>query len=66
MMNRTMKLLMISDIFVLAGFGLIQPILAIFINDGLALWNDFGGRTGQHHLSANQVTSPTALPQAYR
>jgi len=35
-MNRTMKLLMLSDIFVLTGFGLIQPILAIFINDGVA------------------------------
>ncbi len=36
MMNRTMKLLMLSDIFVLTGFGLIQPILAIFINEGVA------------------------------
>lgn len=35
MMNRTMKMLMLSDIFVLTGFGLIQPILAIFINDGV-------------------------------
>ena len=34
MMNRTMKLLMLSDIFVLTGFGLIQPILAIYINEG--------------------------------
>ncbi len=34
-MNRTMKLLMLSDIFVLTGFGLIQPILAIFINNGV-------------------------------
>ena len=34
-MNRTMKLLMLSDIFVLTGFGLIQPILAIFINQGV-------------------------------
>ena len=34
-MNRTIKLLMISDIFVLTGFGLIQPILAIFINEGV-------------------------------
>jgi MFS family permease len=34
MMNRTMKLLMLSDIFVLTGFGLIQPILALYINDG--------------------------------
>jgi len=30
-----MKMLMLSDIFVLTGFGLIQPILAIFINDGV-------------------------------
>ncbi len=36
MMNRTMKLLMLSDMFVLTGFGLIQPILAIFINQGVA------------------------------
>lgn len=35
-MNRTMKLLMLSDIFVLTGFGLIQPILAIFIDHGVA------------------------------
>jgi MFS family permease len=34
-MNRTIKLLMLSDIFVLTGFGLIQPILAIFINEGV-------------------------------
>lgn len=34
-MNRTIKLLMISDIFVLTGFGLISPILAIFIKDNL-------------------------------
>lgn len=34
MMNRTMKLLLLSDIFVLTGFGLIQPILAIYINNG--------------------------------
>ncbi|MCQ8902831.1 MAG: MFS transporter [Methanothrix sp.] len=35
-MNRTTKLLMLSDILVLTGLGLIQPILAIFINDGVA------------------------------
>ncbi|RJR30776.1 MFS transporter [Candidatus Parcubacteria bacterium] len=34
-MNKTIKLLMISDIFVLTGFGLIDPILAIFINDNI-------------------------------
>ncbi|MEK6833473.1 MAG: MFS transporter [Nanoarchaeota archaeon] len=34
-MNRTLKLLMISDIFVISGFGLISPILAIFIKDNL-------------------------------
>lgn len=33
--NRTIKLLMFSDIFVLTGFGLIDPILAIYIKDGL-------------------------------
>lgn len=34
-MNKTLKLLMISDILVLTGFGLIDPILAIFVNDHL-------------------------------
>jgi len=34
-MNRTLKLLTISDIFIFSGFGLISPILAIFIKDNL-------------------------------
>jgi len=34
-MNRTIKLLIFSDIFVLTGFGLIDPILAIFIKENL-------------------------------
>jgi len=34
-MNKTIKLLMLSDIFVVTGFGLIDPILAIFIKDNL-------------------------------
>ena len=34
-MNKTLKLLMISDIFIFSGFGLISPILAIFIKDNL-------------------------------
>lgn len=34
-MNRTIKLLMLSDIFIFTGFGLIAPILAIFIKDNL-------------------------------
>jgi len=34
-MNRTIKLLMFSDIFVGTGFGLIDPILAIFIKENL-------------------------------
>jgi len=34
-MNKTLKLLIISDIFVLSGFGLIAPILSIFIKDNL-------------------------------
>ena len=34
-MNRMIKLLMISDIFVITGFGLVEPILAIFIKENL-------------------------------
>ena len=34
-MNKTIRLLMISDIFLLTGFGLIAPILAIFIKENL-------------------------------
>jgi len=34
-MNKTLRLLILSDIFVLSGFGLIAPILSIFINDNL-------------------------------
>ena len=34
-MNRTIKLLMFSDIFVITGFGLMAPILAIFIKENL-------------------------------
>jgi len=34
-MNRILKLLIFSDIFVLTGFGLIAPIMAIFIKDNL-------------------------------
>ena len=34
-MNRTIKLLMLSDIFTVTGFGLIDPILSIFIKENL-------------------------------
>jgi DHA1 family quinolone resistance protein-like MFS transporter len=34
-MNRTIKLLMLSDVFGATAFGLIGPILAIFIKDNL-------------------------------
>lgn len=34
-MNRTIKLLLYSSIFVDSGFGFIEPILAIFIKDNL-------------------------------
>lgn len=34
-MNRTVKLLIFSDIFLMTGLGLISPILAIFIKDNL-------------------------------
>ncbi len=35
-MNPILRLLIISDIFVFGGLGLISPILSIFINDNLA------------------------------
>lgn len=35
-MNKTLKLLALSDLFILSGFGLISPILAIFIGTNLA------------------------------
>ncbi|MDD5588641.1 MAG: MFS transporter [Candidatus Nanoarchaeia archaeon] len=34
-MNKTLRILILSDIFILGGFGLITPILAIFIEGGL-------------------------------
>lgn len=34
-MDKTLKILILSDIFVFGGFGLIGPILAIFIKDNL-------------------------------
>jgi len=34
-MNKTIWLLLISDIFLLTGFGLMQPILSIFIKENL-------------------------------
>lgn len=34
-MNRVIKLLILSDIFFVTGFGLIDPILAIFINENI-------------------------------
>jgi len=34
-MNKVIKLLMVSDIFLITGFGLIEPILAIFIKEDL-------------------------------
>lgn len=34
-MNKTLRLLILSDIFVFSGFGLVSPILAIFIKDNL-------------------------------
>lgn len=33
--NRTIRLLMISDIFVMTGFGLVEPVIAVFIKDNL-------------------------------
>ncbi len=34
-MNKTLKLLILSDVFVFGGLGLVSPILAIFIKDNL-------------------------------
>ncbi len=34
-MKRTLKLLIFSDLFVLTGFGLVSPILAIFIKENI-------------------------------
>lgn len=34
-MNKTLKFLIISDIFILGGFGLLTPIFSIFIEGGL-------------------------------
>lgn len=34
-MDKTLKLLSLSDLFILSGFGLISPILAIFISNNL-------------------------------
>lgn len=34
-MDKTILLLIISDVFLLTGFGLMQPILSIFIKDNL-------------------------------
>ncbi|MDD5651025.1 MAG: MFS transporter [Candidatus Nanoarchaeia archaeon] len=34
-MNKTLKLLILSDIFVFGGLGLINPIMAIFIKENL-------------------------------
>jgi MFS family permease len=34
-MNRTLKILMLADGFVVTGFGLVEPILAIYIKENL-------------------------------
>jgi len=34
-MNRTIKLLLLSDVFVTTGFGLIAPIFAIFVKENI-------------------------------
>lgn len=34
-MNKAIKLLIISDVFIFTGFGLIDPILAIFVKENL-------------------------------
>lgn len=34
-MNRTLKILILSDIFIFGGFGMVNPIFAIFLKDNL-------------------------------
>ena len=41
-MNKVMKLLMLSDIFIVTGSGLIEPILALFINGNITGATVFG------------------------
>lgn len=40
-MNRTVKLLILSDIFLITWFGLISPILTIFIKEDIVGWTIF-------------------------
>lgn len=42
-MNKTLKLLALSDLFILSGFGLISSILAIYINVNLSASIFFAG-----------------------
>ena len=35
-MNKTLKLLIFSDVFILSGWGLVSPIFAIFMNDNIS------------------------------
>ena len=41
-MNKTLKLLILSDVFIYSGFGLIAPIIAVFIKDELIGGTLFG------------------------
>jgi MFS family permease len=34
-MNKVLKLLILSDVFIYSGLGLVAPLLAVFINDNL-------------------------------
>ncbi len=34
-MNKILKILLLSDLFILSGFGFIAPIFAIFLKDNL-------------------------------
>ena len=60
-MNRIIKLLMISDVFVLTGFGLVQPILAIFIKDNLVGGTIFAAGLVQHSVSYHQIIDTASV-----
>lgn len=57
-MNRTLKLLIFSDIFVLTGFALISPIMAIFIKENL-----IGGSIASVGIAAMITTLTRCLLQ---
>ena len=59
-MNKTIKILLFSDIFIVTGFGLMAPILAIFIKESLIGGTIFaaGMASALHILTKASVQLP--------